>query len=470
MAGTHAASAAAAVCCHGKRGACRFEGPRGGGCKWGEACLFCHVCTGVTTYSRIQEVLSSRRQKTTESVEARSSSGSSSSALAACRAGCSQRPAAFSLLGLVGTCPELLFEGPLGEALLPVSLCVLPCTSAAVATLVGNSGSLLLWRMQFRRLNSHGGFNMAAALVESLNVGELRRATRALSELKAKSHWPIDNRADLLATVQAAEGARCCISDGAVFALTCRYSNSGNIGHLGLPVFRRQGPLGVGEPLPDGQAEAAGEDDHAAHHGAADEGERENRHEDPPAAATNGEPPGGHSAYQSEVAEPGNDAAAREERPFEEAFPESPATEAVVEDHADDQDLLQDEPVEAGGVWASQLAFPQFDGDAIRAPDDWHFRVAPVVVCTRGRRGEAVVIHRVLKPIILGSGSEVVRTVRHEVSLWSASPSMCAFEDLGLLEERPLSAAEASALLAGRPLRVVAAVRCLQRFWDLSLS
>jgi len=457
MAGTDAATAGTALCCHGKRGACRFEGPRGGGCKWGEACFFCHVCTGVTTYSRIQKVLFSRRQQTAESAEASTSSSSNSSTHAVVGTGSSKRPASFSLLRLVGACPELLFEGPLGEALPPESLCIMPCASAAVATLVGSSGSLLLWRMQLRRLTSNGAFSMADALVESLSVGELRRATRALSELKAKSHWPIGTIADLEATIQAAEGAKRCISDGTVFALTCRYSASGRYGHGGLP-FVRQGTPAFNELPPDGQDASTGEDDdHAVPPGPADEGAREDRPDDSPVAATGSEPAEGPLVDQNEVtAELGSDA---------------PLEELPVEDHADDEDLVQeDEEPEAGGVWASQLAFPEFDGDAIRAPDDWHFRVAPVVVCTRGRRGEAVVVHRVLKPIILGGGSEVVRTVRHEVSLWSASPSVCAFEDLGLLEERPLSAAEASALLAGRPLRVVAAVRCLQRFWDLSLA
>jgi len=472
MAGTDVASAATALCCHGKRGACRFEGPRGGGCKWGAACFFCHVCTDrVTTYNRIQKVLSSRRQKTTESTEAGSKSkcSSSSSAPGALRPESSRRPSALSLLGVVGACPELLFEGLLGEALPAASLCALPCASPAAASLVGSSGSLLLWRTQLRRLNSTGGLNVAAALVESLSVAELRRATRALSDLKAKSRWPIENLADLLATVEATEGAKRCISDGAVFALTCRYSASGRIGHGGLPLIRREDPFefgGFGEAPRNLQDAATGEDsDHAEHSGSGDEGEREDGHDDPPNAASSGEPTGRPSAYQNEAS---SDITAREDPPGPPPSPESPMTEAVVQGHADEGDLQENEP-QTGGVWASQLAFPELDDDVIRAPNcEWHFRVAPVIVCTRGRRGEAVVVHRVLKPIIVGGASQA--TVRHEASLWSATPSVCDFEDLRLLEERPLSFGEAAALLAGRPLRVVAAVRCLQRFWDVSLA
>merc|ERR1712129_16396 len=123
-----------------------------------------------------------------------------------------------------------------------------------------------------------------------------------------------------------------------------------------------------------------------------------------------------------------------------------------------------------------------------------------------------------LKPLILGlPGFEVApsaRGSRYEAWLWSASPSVCSFEGLALFEEKHISGAEVLRLLGhrgasvageaaaepgarpgpasagdaadghislagdapglppSRPsvMRVVAAVRCVQRFWDLKLT
>jgi len=356
-----------------------------------------------------------------------------------------------SLLGLLEACPELLLEGLLGEALSPTALCALPCVQSSVAALVAGGGALLLWRMQLRRLST-GGLHIPADLLESLDLGTLRRSARALGQLRVKTSWRFSSADEIHAAVAAAEGACSGAADGStLFAFTCRFRAARHQAAVpGLEAPQAPARLPT-EPQPPENADGGD-----------------------PSILVDGptEVDGGEA--QGEAAGGAEDAE------------EDPDGEWLFVG-GDGMDVL-------GAL--SQLVFPEESlNEPIRLPDGRVFRVVPVI-CARSPAvappvpGEAAQdrsaeqLRCMMKPIILG---DVTRSIQYEATLWSASPDVCAFDGLSLFEELPLRPSQAAALLGSdrppgggaaptrpssspRPLRMVAAVRCAQRFWDFALS
>lgn len=138
-------------------------------------------------------------------------------------------------------------------------------------------------------------------------------------------------------------------------------------------------------------------------------------------------------------------------------------------------------------------------GAATPADSEVRFRVVPAVWCRTSTdssgedsdsAGASTSALRCLRPVVVheidagqGTESQLVRpNVIFRARLWSASPGLCAFEGLSLGQERPLSAAEAAALVgppdwAAEPkkdsfvsFRAIVTVRCVQRFWELPVS
>lgn len=326
-----------------------------------------------------------------------------------------------SFLAMLGACPGLLLEGMLGGALPAAALCALLSVHSTVAAVAAGEGALSLWRAQLRRLAT-SGLRVSTGLLGALGLPELRRSVRALGELRMKTTWHINLLSQLQAVVAAAEAARSDSPDGStLFALTYIYHAS--------PLQRaeiaaaevRQGAAG-GDEGPGGEA------------------------------AATALWPEGHLQNEVESSEPASGS----------------ETEPIEDGDSDGEWIL----VQDGS--GSQLVFPDSTGpQPICLPDGQLFRVVPVI-CTRSPETEGGPLQCALKPLIMG---EVARQAQCDFNLWSASPSVCAFSGLTRLEELPLRGCEAAALLgrpsgrwvAPKPLWIVAAVRCRQRFWDMAL-
>lgn len=349
MASSTAASvASASLCEHGRRGPCRWVNPAGQGCKWGDGCHFCHVCRRVTTYNRIQQALASRRQSKSERVisalpevvgfDLLREQGQSRSLEIS--------DSASSLSSLIGCCPELLLEGTLGEALPLNTLAALACVHIALGKLMTGGSSLVLWRLQFKRICA-AGIHLADTVIEAFSLPELRRSTRALGSLHLKGVWHLESEEEVRSAVEAVEAARAGSPLGtSLFALACAYGS--------------------------------------------------------------------------------------EDEDFEQ--------------------VVFLEPTQ---------------GPPICLPDGWQFRIS-LLLTNRPVTSR----HISLQPVLLGFEVNGAPVLKCEAWLWSASPSVCAFQELALWEDRRISSAEAAALLGTRPrtLHVVAAVRCVQRFWELTLT
>lgn len=123
-----------------------------------------------------------------------------------------------------------------------------------------------------------------------------------------------------------------------------------------------------------------------------------------------------------------------------------------------------------------EVVLPAVD-DMMKLPDGPYFLVAPIIYrCPFGAD--------VLQPATLPmpSGPDLPQNLQLEGALWSASPGVCAFENMKFEDRRTLTSDEVRALLGGseaerpgitvdpKPLRVIVAIRCVQRFWQLTVS
>lgn len=205
------------------------------------------------------------------------------------------------------------------------------------------------------------------------------------------------------------------------------------------------------------------------------------------------QPPGGFGTYQPPI---GLDVEGADWEDYDDEWDEEDYEEQeAMTDRDADVAAAMGVPLAEMPQLASQLVLPSEDGDPIRLPCGASFRVVPVILGRRewldpsGRRRSRPQ-ERIcsLKPMILGmrdfESSPGARAARYDARLWSASPRICSMDGLGLYEEQDLSRAEVHRLLghsgitsqgseepplAATPLRVVAVVRCMQRFWDLKL-
>ncbi|CAK0864376.1 unnamed protein product [Prorocentrum cordatum] len=209
----------AGACCHGRPGACRFVDARGGGCRWGDACRFCHTCRRVSTYDRIREAISAARRRTS-AAPPRQAAPPLQAAAPSSPSGCRRRA---SLTGLLTTCQELLLEGPLGAALPTAALAALARAQAPIALLMAGSGASAIWRLQVARLEE-SGLSLAPRLLSGLAPGEVRRTARALCQLRFKDRWHLETRDELDAAVEAVEAATAAAEPShQLFAMACWY-------------------------------------------------------------------------------------------------------------------------------------------------------------------------------------------------------------------------------------------------------
>lgn len=372
------------LCSHGKT-VCRFVDAQGRGCRWGDACHHCHHCERISGYDNLKKLLAGRRR------------GSAASSATAVGATSTQNLTGWTLPRLLGACPELIFEGALGQAVSSGSLAALFCTQRSTADLAAGSASACLWRSLLHR--KAPGLSIEASLLASLPVPELRRCALALAPLRFKSAWRAESREELEAFASAAEKALDeAPESSSFFTFTCSFGGRG-----------LWPPAGIEDT----------------------------------------------------------------------AWSESDGA-----DGASDDDV--------GGEAAERVVFPAVAGEPIQKAGGAHFRVVPVMRGERlnGSRGWSWVLRPIATlaadslPAENSAGPATPparRDVDYEAYVWSASPRVCAFDGLGLHEERACTGDEAAALLGGHrasraqrhtgsALRIVAAVRCKQRFWDVALT
>lgn len=193
-------------CPHGKRAVCRWTDRNGRGCRWGDACYFCHECEKVTPFSKIQKALANRRLGLPPSSTEEREPG---------RVG-------IGLLGLLDVCPALLLEGPLGTCLHRLLLARLSSVSRAMRDLITSPSAAPFWRSQLRGLR---GLTVIDGVLNALPPAEAAKAACVLGSVSFKGHWTMDSAEDLDRSVHHVQEAKAVALPGArLFAYTFCYS------------------------------------------------------------------------------------------------------------------------------------------------------------------------------------------------------------------------------------------------------
>eukprot|EP00747_Dinoflagellata_sp_TGD_P181731 gnl/TRDRNA2_/TRDRNA2_35659_c0_seq1.p1 gnl/TRDRNA2_/TRDRNA2_35659_c0~~gnl/TRDRNA2_/TRDRNA2_35659_c0_seq1.p1 ORF type:complete len:452 (-),score=76.07 gnl/TRDRNA2_/TRDRNA2_35659_c0_seq1:98-1453(-) len=444
---TTAGATPGAACRHGLPAVCRFANAAGGGCRWGDRCRYCHICERTSAYGRIRRALEDRRTAKVAKTETWPSGSGISSASA-------DLP---SFLGLLCTCPELLLEGPFGDALPASSLAALPCIHKSAAALVAGGAACLIWRTQLRRLGATG-LQVSSAVTTALTVEELRRAVRVLSQVRFKSPWCLGTRQELDDAISAAEEAYESASYGAtLFGFVCKYGHGSRNSAAGLPAE----DVRVDEPA---RVDAVDVLEAAADRVQPDDGSQPNGGEE--------------ELLDTEEAGDRHNTEGPEEDEDEDEQQEEGSAEWALEVGARAGAGARDGTwVIAPGGGASWVVVPEVDGTCIEMPGGWRFRVAPVLVAKFATGDGADSREHLacrLRPFVLGArdaGPLPNRAAQFEAALFSATPGVCRFSALALQQGRELTRAESQRLLGGsQALRLVVAVKCSQRFWELPLK
>jgi len=424
-------------------GVCRFVDRSGQGCRWGANCFFCHICERSSTYNRIQRCLAGRKDKvpgpTDETSQKRRLCRERNEPALGMPASAGQPP----LLKMVSVCPELILEGALGKALAPAALSAMTCAHPTTARLMTGESAMLLWRGHLRCVG-RGSLVISAKVVDRLTLQQLWRYTTALGRVVFKSIWHIEEHQELEVAVEAAEEAFSRASSGStLFAFSSTYRSRGGGG---------RGTQVRGANVSNTLEEVTTDVDPNADHADTD---------------ADGRSDGEHDTSVADDLDSGAESEA----------PNNVRTGRLL-----------------------RFICPRVHGDAIQMLNGQQFKVAPVIVAldfpAENMRPPAGPQYK-LMPMVLDSSIEHADprpaiSFKVEASLWSASSYLQDFKDAELHEQRPVSVSAISVLLgpgirrlsaAGNPssdvegvqhgvgsLRTIAAVRCVQRFWDIPLK